>query len=205
MDKKLFNRLMKSMNEIKEKTYPDFNDFKIRFKIKGKESRYLVPNKTENGVVKTHSVLNKEDLLKNGVSEDKIIKMEYNYDLMQKNKKTKLKLFAIKGKQKKEFNLKSNIKYKDYSDGFTIVNDLRKTKKILTMSTLLKYKGEYLGDSYFNTKELIKLRIKILNNKPNSFYKLIYKGNKVLNKLFINKKDLSKTRRIDLCNYNNKK
>ncbi len=204
MDRKTFKTLMRSIKELDEskQTYPDYSDISIMFRINGRDTTFSLPNKTEKGVVKTYTMVGREELIEAGVEENYLSKLEENYDIMQTNSNRKYKLFQIKGKKKIEFTLKSNVRYKEYSDGITIINDLRKNHRLITMNKLIKYSNEYISECYFNFKYLIKLRAIVASGKKKSVGKTFYKGNKPIKEIFLEKKDLGKIRRIDLCRYN---
>lgn len=203
MDRKLYNTLLRSIKDLDERkeTYPDYSDISVMFKTRNTPATFSVPNKTEDGVVKTYSMVDKEELLNMGIDNDYLCKLERNYEIMDTNKYRKQKLFRIKGKKSISFNLNSNVKYKEYSDGFTIIDDLRKEPKLITMGTLIKYKTEYIGECYFNFKYILKLRSFIVNGKKEAVGRHIYKNNKFQEEVFLDKKVLSKIRRISLCRY----
>ncbi len=207
MSRKFHKELLRRMNDSveREETYPDYSDISIMFGFFGEEVIYSLPNKTSSGKIKTYTMVNKKELLANGVSEDYLSKLEYNYFLMERNKQIKTKLHSKIKKIKVKFNLKSNIKHKEYSDGFTIIEDLRKPKKVITMKTIMHYSNDYFRNVYFDSKYIMKLRSRIASGKKNSVYREDRKSNIYCAKKYLTKKDLSRIKRTELCLYYIKK
>lgn len=199
MDKRLFKLLMNSVKEINAESFPDYSDIKVRFHSKKSGTKFLVPNKNEYGEIKSYTVKNKEDLINIGINEDYLCKLEENYNRIQKYKIMKNKLFKISGKKRLDFTKKENLNIK-YSDALTIVDSLRTHDKLITMYDLLRAKESYLSELYFDFKKIMKLRACALNKK-NNVSRIVYKNDKPIKKVFLNKNELSKIKRIELCKY----
>lgn len=207
MSRKFIKEMQKRFKELDEdkNTYPDYSDISILFAMEGKDIMYSVPNKTKSGKITTYSMLVKKELITEGVCEDYLEKVADNYFIMQRNENMKYKLFKIKSRKKIQFNLKSNINHKEYSDGFTIIDDLRKERKFISMYKIINSMDDYYTSVYFDSKRIIKLRALIASGKIKSVYKEDHKYGKYGKIIYVERKDLSKIKRFKLCMYYSKK
>lgn len=207
MSRKFIKEMQKRLKDLDEDkdTYPDYSDISILFAMEGEDIMYSVPNKKKSGKITTYSMVDKNELIKEGVCEDYLEKVAYNYFIIQRNENIKYKLFRIKGRKKIKFNLKSNISYKEYSDGFTIIDDLRKEKKFISMYKIINSMDDYYTSVYFDSKRIIKLRALIASGKIKSVYKEDHKSGKYGKRIYVERKDLRKIKRFKLCMYYSKK
>lgn len=197
---KEMEKRIKQMESEKIK-YTDYKNFEIMM-ILHDELHAFVPNVSENGEVLSYVMCDKKDLIDNGLNEDYINEKIDSYIKFEKFKLIKNKLRKNKNKIGFNFTFKSNVKLKEYSDGKTIIYYLKKTKKIITMSMKLKLKEDYLGEKYFNSKEIIKKRAILANGKKNQLHRTEKTKNGNYTSIYINKKDLKNISRIELSYYN---
>lgn len=203
--KAFLKRSEKQEKKEQEECYPDYSDIRRFVFVSSNMSYFLVSNKTKEGKELFTKMTSKEELLKIGISEDYLLKLEYNYYLLKKNEKIKTKLFSKNKKPKIRFNLKSNIEEKEYSDAFTIIEDLRKKNDFITINKILQNNNDSFKYDYFNTKDIIKLRAAIISGKKDKVFKIDEKIKNYNNEKYLTKKDLGKIRRSELCTYRIKK
>ncbi len=216
---RIYKEILRRLNNEKEMEplYPDYSNIKIDFgpknvqKSLNEEMIYLLPHKKSSGKIICYVTMDKQELLENNVSEDYLSKLEYNYFLMRRNEEIKRKLHSKTKKLRVKFNFKSNIENKEYSDGVTIIEDLRKPKKVITMKNIMhyfitmktnmSYSNEFFRNVYFDNNYIMKLRARVASGKKNTVYTPDQKSNIYCAKKYLTKKDLSKIKRIELCKY----